>query len=69
MKVPVVSVLITPGFQFPVMPSSDTPGNGGGSEFLHNGPICINVGVTCGVMVIFIVVTVPHCDGSFGVKV
>ena len=66
---PVLSVLMTSGFQFPVMPSSDVPGNGGGSEFLHNGPIWLKVGVTCGLMVIDIVITVPHCDGSLGVKV
>ena len=51
------------------MPSSDVPGRGGGSEFLHNGPICVKVGIICRVMVIFIEVTVPHCDGSLGVKV
>ena len=50
------------------MPSSDVPGKVGGSEFWHNGPIWLKVGVTCGVMVIFIEVMIPHCDGSSGVK-
>ena len=69
MKVPGISVLIILGFQFPVMPSRDTPGKDGGSEFWHKGPICVKVGVTCGFMVIDIVVTIAHCDGSLGVKV
>ena len=69
MKVPATVVLIDDGLQVPVMPSSDTPGKDGGSEFWHNGPICVKVGVTCGVMVISIEVTIPHCDGSSGVKV
>ena len=60
MNVPATVVLIDDGFHVPVMPSSDTPGKVGGSEFLHNGPICVKVGMTCGVMVIFIVVTIPH---------
>ena len=69
MKVPATVVFIDDGFHVPVMPSSDVPGNEGGSEFLHNGPICVKVGMICRVMVIFIEVTIPHCDGSFGVKV
>ena len=68
-KVPGISVLMTSGFHVPVMLSSDTPGKDGGSEFWHNGPICVKVGVTCGVIVIDIEVTIPHCDGSSGVKV
>ena len=69
MKVPATVVLIDDGFHVPVMPSSDTPGKDGGSEFWHSGPICVKVGVTCGVIVIFIEDTIAHCDGLFGVKV
>ena len=69
MNVPAISVLMIDGFHVPVMPSSDTPGKDGGSEFRHSGPICVKVGVICRVMVIFIEVTVPHCDGLLGVKV
>ena len=69
MKVPATVVLIDDGFHVPVIPSSDIPGKVGGIEFWHNGPIWLNIGVICVVMVISIVVTVPHCDGSFGVKV
>ena len=69
MNVPATVVFIDDGLHVPVMPSSDTPGKIGGIEFWHSGPICVKVGVICRVMVIFIVVTVPHCDGSFGVKV
>ena len=69
MKVPAISVLMTDGFHVPVMPSSDTPGKDGGSEFWHNGPIWLKVGVICGDMVIDIVVTIAHCDGLLGVKV
>ena len=68
MKVPAISVLMTDGFHVPVMPSSDTPGKDGGSEFRHSGR-SRKGWVICVVMVIFIVVTVPHCDESFGVKV
>ena len=41
-------------------------------EVLSSGtvePICVKVGVTCGVIVIFIEDTIAHCDGLFGVKV
>ena len=69
MKVPATVVLIDDGLQFPVIPSSDTNGKVGGIEFWHRGPICVKVGVTCGLMVIDIVVTIAHCDGSSGVKV
>ena len=69
MKVPATVVLIDDGLHVPVIPSSDTPGKDGGSEFWHSGPICVKVGVICRVMVIDIVVTVPHCNGSLGVKV
>ena len=60
---------MTDGFHVPVIPSSDTPGKDGGSEFRHSGPICVKVGMICGLIVIDIVVTIAHCDGSFGVKV
>ena len=69
MNVPATVVLIDDGFHVPLIPSSDVPGKVGGIEFWHNGPICVKVGVICGVMVIDIVVTIPHCDGSLGVKV
>ena len=69
MKIPATVVFIDDGFHVPVMPSNDTPGKAGGIEFWHSGPICVKVGVICVVMVIFIVVTIPHCDRSLGVKV
>ena len=45
MNVPATVVFIDDGLQVPVMPSSDTNGNNGGSEFWHSGPICVKVGV------------------------
>ena len=69
MKVPDTVVLITFGLQVPVMPLVEVFGNAGGTLFWHSGPICVNVGTTCGVIVMLIVVTTPHCVGSFGVKV
>ena len=63
-----MDVLIVAGFHVPVMPLLDVVGSIGAVEFWHNGFICVNAGVICGVMVISIVVTVPHCP-VFGVKV
>ena len=69
MKVPATVVLIDDGFHVPVIPSSDTNGKVGGIEFWHSGPIWVKVGVIWVVMIIDIVVTIAHCDGSLGVKV
>ena len=69
MNVPGTVVLIVFGTHVPVIPLSDVPGRDGGTLFWHSGPICVNVGITCGVIVMLIVVTTPHCVGSFGVKV
>ena len=46
----------------------DANGNVGTGEFIHNGPIGLNVGVTIGKIVILIVVGIAHCPGS-GVNV
>ena len=69
MNVPGTVVLIVFGVHVPVIPLSDVPGSAGGTLFWHSGPIWVNVGTICVEMVISIVVTTPHCVGSFGVKV
>jgi hypothetical protein len=59
--VPVADVLIFAGLQVPDIPFVDVAGSAGAVEFWHKGPICVNVGVTCVVITIDIVVLVPHC--------
>jgi len=66
--VPAVDVLIVAGFQVPNMPLSERVGNAGGVAFWQNGPMAVNVGVTCAVISIFIVTDVAHCAG-LGVNV
>jgi len=51
------------------MPSIEVFGKAGGVEFSQKGPNCANVGRTCGVIMITIVVGSPHCEALFGVKV
>jgi hypothetical protein len=58
--VPTVEVLITAGFHVPVIPLLEVAGKAGAVAFWHNGPICVNVGVTCVLITISIVVTAPH---------
>ena len=60
-------VLITAGFQVPVMLLSDLAGNIGGALFWHSGPILAKIGVTVALTVIFIVAVVAH--GSAEVNV
>src|SRR3954447_10728872 len=56
------------GLQVPVTPSIEDAGNDGATEFSHNGPIWVNVGVICVATVIFSANPIPHCP-AFGVKV
>ena len=62
-------MLLIAGLQEPVMPSMDVVGSGGIVAPEQYGPIAANVGMTCGSMVISIVIRFPHCDGSSGAKV
>jgi len=66
--VPTAEALITAGLHVPLMPLFDVPGNAGAALFWHKGPICVNVGVICDVMITSIVVLAPHCP-LFGVNV
>jgi hypothetical protein len=66
--VPATVVLIDAGLQVPVTPSREDAGNNGATEFWHNGPIWVKVGVICVAMVIFIVNPRPHWP-AFGVNV
>ena len=61
-------MLITVGFQVPLIPLLEVVGSAGADAFWHNGPIVLKVGVTCVLTTISIVVTAPHCP-AFGVKV
>lgn len=66
--VPSVDVLMVAGFHVPVIPLLEIVGNAGAVAFWHNSAICVNVGVICDVITIFIVVTAAHCP-ALGVKV
>lgn len=63
-----MEVLITAGFHVPGTLLFDVSGRSGGVEFWHNGPICVNTGITWVSMVMLMVVTAAHCPAS-GVKV
>jgi hypothetical protein len=66
--VPAVAVLIVAGFHVPLMPLLDVVGNVGAAAFWHSGPIAVNVGVTCGSIVMLKVAVVAHSPAA-GVKV
>ena len=66
--VPAALVLIVAGLHVPVIPLLDVAGNAGAVLFWHNGPICVNVGTTCALMVILSVAVVAHCPAE-GVNV
>ena len=68
MVVPVVVVLIVAGLQVPVIPFVDVVGRAGAVLFWQSGPICVNAGVTFGVIVIVKVVVVAHWPAA-GVNV
>jgi hypothetical protein len=61
-------VLIVAGLHVPVMPLFDVVGNVGAVLFWQSGPIAVNVGVICGLMVTLRVAVVAHCPAS-GVNV
>ena len=65
---PAAVVLMDAGFHVPVTPSMDVGGNAGATEFSHNGPIWVNVGVIVVAMVIFKANPIPHWP-AFGVNV
>jgi hypothetical protein len=56
------------GFHVPGIPLLDVAGSVGALEFWQSGPIAVNVGVTCGSMVMLRVAVVAHCPAA-GVKV
>jgi hypothetical protein len=53
-------VLIVAGFHVPVTPFVELVGRAGAVEFWQSGPICVNTGVTDGVITILIVAVVAH---------
>ena len=66
--VPMADVLITAGLHVPVMPLLDVVGNAGAVLFWHNGPICVNVGITCAFTIMLKEAGVAHCPAA-GVNV
>jgi hypothetical protein len=42
------------------MPLFEVPGKEGGTEFWHNGPICVNAGAILAVTTMSIVVAAAH---------
>jgi hypothetical protein len=66
--VPAVAVLMVAGLHVPVIPLVDVVGNAGALEFWHSGPIAVNVGVICGLIVMLSVAVVAHCPAD-GVNV
>ena len=60
MVVPAVAVLIVAGLQVPVIPLVDVVGNAGAVLFWQSGPIAVNVGVICGLIVMLNVAVVAH---------
>ena len=66
--VPGVAVFIVAGLHVPVMPLLDVVGNAGAILFWQSGPIAVNAGVICGLMVIGNVAMMAHCPAD-GVKV
>ena len=58
--VPGVAVFIVAGLHVPVIPLMDVVGSTGAVLFWHNGPIAVNVGITCGLIVTLSVAVVAH---------
>jgi hypothetical protein len=58
--VPTADVLIIAGFHVPVIPLLDVVSNAGAVLFWHNGPIALNVGIICDVIVTSIVPVTAH---------
>ena len=63
-----VAVLIVPGLHVPVMPLLDVVGNTGAVLFWQSGPIGVNVGVICGLIVTVNDALIAHCPAA-GVNV
>ena len=55
-----IAVLIVAGLHVPVIPLVEVVGNAGGVLFWQSGPIAVNVGVICGLMVIGNVAMMAH---------
>jgi hypothetical protein len=58
--VPLVEVLIVAGLQVPEIPLLEVPDSDGATLFWHKGPICVNVGVICGLIVMLSIAEVAH---------
>jgi hypothetical protein len=59
-KIPAVAVLIVAGFQLPLIEFSEMPSSKGATEFSHNGPIWVKIGVMEEVISTSIVVITAH---------
>ena len=63
-----MAVLMVAGLHVPGIPLLDVVGNVGAALFWQSGPIAVNVGVTCGLIVTLKVAVIAHCPAE-GVKV
>jgi len=63
-----VAVLIVAGLHVPAMPLFEVAGNVGAVLFWQSGPICVNVGVICALIVMLSDAVVAHCPAD-GVNV
>ena len=61
-------MLIVAGLHVPGMPLFEVVGNAGAVLFWQSGPMAVNVGVTCGSIVMLKVAGIAHCPAD-GVKV
>ena len=61
-------MLIVAGLHVPAMPLLDVVGNAGALEFWQSGPIVLNVGVICGLIVMLNDPFIAHWP-ALGVKV
>ena len=52
----------------PVIPLVEVVGSAGAVEFWHSGPMTLNVGVICGLIVMGSVAGIAHCPAD-GVKI
>lgn len=57
---PGLLVLMVDGFHVPVMPLLEVVGNTGAVAFWHRGVMAVNIGISCGLIVMFNVVNVAH---------
>ena len=63
-----MAVLIVAGLHVPLIPLVEVVGSVGAAAFWQSGPMAVNVGVICGLIITVNVALIAHCPGA-GVKV